>query len=58
METDRDRLAAFYRRYLQRSATHPDGRSITVREFALYRLEGDQIAAVWGDLDKDRLVAL
>jgi predicted ester cyclase len=32
-----------------------DGRSITLQEFAMYRIENGKIAAVWGDLEARRL---
>jgi predicted ester cyclase len=35
--------------------TAPDGRPITMPEFAIYRLDAGRIAEVWGDLDRTRL---
>ena len=41
--------------HLTDTGTSTAGRSVTIQEFAIYRLAGDRIVAVWGDLDKDRL---
>jgi predicted ester cyclase len=41
--------------HLVDTGTRADGRSITLPEFAVYRLDDAKIAAVWGDLDQDRL---
>ena len=37
------------------TGTTSDGRSITLQEFAMYRIEHGKIAAVWGDLESRRL---
>jgi hypothetical protein len=37
------------------TGTTNDGRSITLQEFAMYRIEDGRIAAVWGDLESRRL---
>ena len=37
------------------TGTTRDGRSITLQEFAVYRIEDGRIAAVWGDLEPRRL---
>lgn len=39
------------------TGTSRAGESITVQEFAIYRLAAGRIAAVWGDLEKSRFVA-
>jgi predicted ester cyclase len=38
------------------TGTTSDGRSVTLQEFAMYRIEHGRIAAVWGDLERRRLV--
>ena len=37
------------------TGTTSDGCSITLQEFAMYRIEHGRIAAVWGDLEPRRL---
>jgi hypothetical protein len=37
------------------TGTTSDGRSVTLQEFAMYRIEHGRIAAVWGDLERRRL---
>jgi len=39
------------------TGTSPAGESITLQEFAIYRLAAGRIAAVWGDLEKTRFAA-
>jgi len=39
------------------AGTSPAGESITLQEFAIYRLAAGRIAAVWGDLEKTRFAA-
>ncbi len=39
------------------TGTRADGRPFALQEFAIYRLEAGRIAAVWGDLDRDRFAA-
>ena len=43
--------------HLTDTGTSAAGRPVTIAEFAIYRMAGGRIVAVWGDLDKDRLVA-
>jgi predicted ester cyclase len=38
------------------TGTTPAGRSVEIREFAMYRVDGGRIVEVWGDLDRERLV--
>lgn len=38
--------------------TARDGRSVSIQEFALYRVADGRIAASWGDLDRGRLAVL
>jgi len=39
------------------TGTSAAGQPVTIQEFAIYRMAGGRIVAVWGDLDKDRLAA-
>jgi predicted ester cyclase len=41
--------------HLVDTGTTPAGRSITLQEFAVYRVADGRIAEVWGDLDRTRL---
>ncbi|MFB9238771.1 ester cyclase [Plantactinospora siamensis] len=42
--------------HLTDTATSPTGRSVTIREFALYRIVDGRIAQCWGDLERSRLM--
>lgn len=39
------------------TGTAPDGRSVSIPEFAMYRVASGRIAEVWGDLDHARLAS-
>ncbi len=41
---------------LHDTGTAPSGRHVSTREFAMYRVDGDRIVEVWGDLDHLRLI--
>jgi predicted ester cyclase len=41
--------------HLVDTGTTPAGRSISMQEFAMYRVAGGRIIEVWGDLDRTRL---
>lgn len=41
--------------HLVDTGTTPAGRAVEVQEFAVYRMAGDRIVAVWGDLERSRL---
>jgi predicted ester cyclase len=41
--------------HLVGTGTTATGRRVHMPEFAMYRLAGDRIAEVWGDLDRTRL---
>ena len=41
--------------HLAGTGTTPAGRSISVPEFAIYRVAAGRIIEVWGDLDRDAL---
>ncbi len=43
--------------HLTDTGTSAAGRPVTIEEFAIYRMAGGRIVAVWGDLDKERLAA-
>jgi predicted ester cyclase len=40
---------------LDDTGTTPAGRSVSIRELAMYRVAAGRIVAVWGDLDRARL---
>jgi predicted ester cyclase len=41
--------------HLVDTGTTPTGRSISIQEFAMYRVAAGRIVEVWGDLDRIRL---
>ena len=43
--------------HLTDTGTSVAGGFVTIQEFAIYRVAGGRIVAVWGDLDEDRLAA-
>jgi predicted ester cyclase len=42
--------------HLMDTATTPAGHRVSIREFALYRVAGDRIVEVWGDLERTGLL--